>query len=136
MKKLNPHSTSTCKYKSSKLPLICKTHLSKTLKKFLSSHLTPLKRKSSSSLKISKRTEKHTVIKKEIKISISILEWSPKEWPKFNKSEWAFNNKSWWKSVSLNTTLPNIKINSVLSCKSKWCPKESDQQLNNWLWLK
>ena len=71
---LNPHLTSTCKYKNSRLLSICKTLLSKTSKRFLSSHLTPPKRKSSSSLKISKRTEKPTTIKKETKILTSILE--------------------------------------------------------------
>jgi hypothetical protein len=47
-------------------------------KKYLFSPLKPPKNKSSNSLKTSKKTEKCTINKKEIKTLISTSEWLPK----------------------------------------------------------
>lgn len=127
----NQNSILITKSKKSNLKSISKIQHFKILKKSSYSHLKHPKKKSSNSLKTSKKTEKNITNKKEIKILINILEWLPKVWLKFNKSECHFNNKSWWKSVFNNITLPNININLVHSCKSKWWTKASDHQAAN-----
>ncbi len=122
-----PYMTLTRKSKKSRQKSTFKTPLSKTSRLFLSSHLKPQRKKSSSSQRTSRMTEENTTLKRETQTWISTWEWSPKVCNKYNKSECHSNNKLWWKLVSLNTTSLSINTSWVPFCKNKWWFKELAQ---------